>query len=48
MMTIATILCMAFVLAFGVLGVVYFGTVSFKEFQDLISEHKSHHLHGAL
>ena len=48
MTMITTILCMAIVLALGVLGVVYFGIVSFKEFHDLLKNFKKHNYHGAL
>jgi hypothetical protein len=48
MTMITTILCMAIVLALGVLGVVYFGIVSFKEFHDLLNDFRKHNYHSAL
>ncbi len=48
MTTLTTILCMAIVLALGVLGVAYFGIVSIKEFHELFKNFKHHNLHGAL
>ncbi len=48
MTMITTILCMAIVLALGVLGVAYFGIVSFREFSELLKNFKKHNYHGAL